>query len=120
MFSVFLENQHVKAQVGWYPKERHQRVDLWVSVLVELRTGNFKEELSRTVDYAVLVGIVITESSKERKLLETLASDIVDAIETEYRPLIHSAEVTIRKNKIQVTGYDADGVGIRYRRIITE
>lgn len=116
MISVFLENQHVKAQVGWYPQERAGRVDLWVSVYTEILENNVRDELAKTVDYAELVGIVITESAKERKLLETLAFDIVKAIEVAYPAILHSVDVVIKKKQIAVTGYDADGVGVRYKK----
>jgi dihydroneopterin aldolase len=116
MFSVFLENQHVKAQVGWYQKERSQRVDLWISIYAGIKPENVREQLSHTLDYATLVGIVITESSKERKLLETLAADIVSAIEFANPGILQNIEVVIRKKHVDVTGYQADGAGVRYKK----
>lgn len=116
MFSVFLENQHVKAQAGWFAKERAQRVDLWISVYADIKSSNPRDELSHTLDYSDLVGIVITESARERKLLETLATDIIEAIHSDYHAILRSVEVVIRKKKVQVTGFEADAVGIRCKK----
>lgn len=113
MYSIFLENQHVKAQVGWYQKERAHRVDLWVSINAQLIPENVREELTQTLDYAALVGIVITESSKERKLLETLALDIAHAVEQINPAILKSVEVVIRKKHVAVNGYNADGAGVK-------
>ena len=116
MITISLENQHVKAQVGWHPAERKGRVDLWVSIFATLRPKAVHDDLGRTLDYVSLVQIVIIESSKERKLLETLGEDIITAIDNEHHAILASVDVIIRKKKIPINGYNADCVGIRIQR----
>lgn len=112
MFRVFIENQHVKAPIGWFEEERNSRVDLWISVFTDIKTTHIYDELNLTLDYTTLVKIVITESSKEKKLLETLASDIAQAIYDAFPAIILQTEVVIRKKKLPVAGFDADAAGI--------
>lgn len=110
--TVFLENQKVLAHVGWYERERKQGVELMVSVRVKSHYGNTSDDLADTVDYARLVEMVNTLAAQERKLLESLASDIADAVEDRYKSRIKEIEVHIRKSKIDTPGYQADHVGI--------
>ncbi|MCC7298282.1 MAG: dihydroneopterin aldolase [Bacteroidia bacterium] len=112
MISVFLENQHVKAPVGWYAEERTARVDLYITVRAALKPQQIHDELSRTLDYASLVKIVITESAKERKLLETLAEGIAQTLQLEYPGIMSNIEIVIRKKNLPVHGFNADAAGI--------
>jgi dihydroneopterin aldolase len=116
MITVFLENQHVKAQVGWFDEERKGRVDLWISVTAQLKPKKVHEDLARTLDYTSLVRIVIIESAKERKLLETLAEDIIEAIDADHPGILLNMEVVIRKKKLPVNGFNADSAGIRFSK----
>ncbi|MBS3913138.1 MAG: dihydroneopterin aldolase [Bacteroidetes bacterium] len=116
MITVFLDNQHVKAQIGWLEDERKGRVDLWISIHATLKTKRVHDDLARTLDYGSLVGIVFTESAKERKLLETLAEDIIAEVDDAYPNILDSIEVVIKKKKIPVPGFSADAAGIKIFR----
>jgi dihydroneopterin aldolase len=116
MITVFIENQHVKAQVGWFEEERKTRVDLWISIYARLRPVKVHEDLDRTLDYTNLVSIVITESSRNRKLLETLGEDIITAVQLAQPALVEEVEVIIRKRKLPVHGFNADCAGVKVFR----
>lgn len=114
MFSIILKNQHVKAPVGWHPQERASRVDLWISVTAELKSIHIYDELHKTLDYADLIKTVITESSKERRLLETLAADISNSLQKLYPGVMGKLSIEIRKKNVPVNGFAAEYAGIHF------
>lgn len=113
--SVFLKQQRVKCPIGWYEHERQNLVELLVSVEVDMLSLPPDHRLEDGVDYTVLVDIVNSEGSRERKLLETYASDIMDKILVQYPNRIGKILVTIEKTHIPHPGFDANCCGIQLR-----
>lgn len=114
MFTIILQNQHVKSPVGWHQEERTKRVDLYISVRAQLKAVQLYDDLHKTLDYSDLIKVVITEASKERRLLETLAVDIAEAIQRDYVQTLKNLFIEIRKTQIPVPGFQGDFAGIQY------
>ena len=112
MVYVFLKNQKIRANVGWYKEERIKGVDLVVSVTVGLKNKASDDEIRDTVDYVLLLNIVRQECSVKRKLLETLGESILLSIEEKAGKLCASAEIEIHKKSIEAEGFNAESVGI--------
>jgi dihydroneopterin aldolase len=114
--TVFLDKQEVLAHVGWYDEEREKGVELVISIFAEMKYPVNKEQLEHTVDYVDLLKAVVNQSKIHRKLLETLASDIVEELESKYLDVLSDLEVVIYKKHITVKDYNAQNVGIKTKK----
>lgn len=112
MLTVFIEGQEVYAPIGWYEEERKLRVRLLITVEVGLNAILGGDQISDTMDYSKLSGIIRDCAAQECKLLETLAERIRDRI-MEHQPLdVVKIVVTIKKPHLPEGNYSAESAGI--------
>jgi 7,8-dihydroneopterin aldolase/epimerase/oxygenase len=96
---VALEGLEFHAYHGVYPHERNSGnwFEVDISVETDFTEGAIKDELSGTVNYETLFGIVKDEMEKPSKLLETVAEKIVSDV---LRKIPAAIEVYIKISKI--------------------
>lgn len=116
MFVVFLDSQEVNSPVGVHEFERKSGVRLNISVRVVLRNNPDMDHIYHTLDYTQLVEIVNREASKERHLLETLASDLATEIYKVSGSGIENIHIRIEKPQIPHEGYNAKACGVEFAK----
>lgn len=114
MFVVFLDSQKVHSPIGVHDFERKEGVTLLVSASVSLGKHPELDHINQTFDYTRLLEIVNEQAAKERQLLETLASDIYDAILKAAVNPIENVHIRIEKPQIPHSGYAAKACGIEF------
>jgi dihydroneopterin aldolase len=114
MFVVFLDSQKVNSPIGVHEFERKEGVVLLVSARVTLGKNPDSDHINQTLDYTQLLDIVNKQASKERQLLETLASDIYEEILKIALNPIENIHIRIEKPHIPHTGYAAKACGIEF------
>jgi len=98
----------VNAHIGVPEEERASRQRLLIDVEIRLRTGfsEMNDDVSRTVDYDQLAKeIVEVSEAKSRRLIETLAADVMAVVMG--NKLVDSAHIEIRKFILKHTEYVA-------------
>ena len=111
--TVHIQQLELSAFIGVPPEERAQPQRLTVNLTLEPVTAfrDTADELSRAVDYfAVCKAIQALARERPRKLIETLASEIADALLAQFA--IASVEVELRKYILP----DTEFVAVRLRR----
>lgn len=114
MFVVFLDSQKVNSPIGVHEFERIDGVELLISVKVTLGKSPDNDHINQTFDYTRLLDIVNEQAAMERQLLETLASDIHEAIKNEASNPIENVHIRIEKPHIPHSGYNAIACGIEF------
>ena len=110
--TIFIDQLQVHAPIGWFHEERISKVMLAVSVKVKFNSTQLSDQLNNTIDYGSISAIVLEESQKETKLLETLAHEIIQRIERKSTNELVHIWVCIRKNQIQSKGIQALAHGV--------
>lgn len=103
---IFVEQLEFTGHHGVYDDERREgrrfRVDLEVDVDDGATAGS--DRLDETVDYAALAEVVDEiGSGKSRRLVETLAEEMIDAVLERFAP-VRSVNVRLRKHAPDVAG----------------
>ena len=110
---VFIERLRVFGPIGWYPEERKNGVELWISAEIEILNDVVDENIDHTIDYLQVAELIQTEASMETRLLETLAESCIEAILNFYRHLtINKIKIRIEKQLQDKIGLVVQGVGI--------
>ena len=110
---ISIEALRLQCRIGVFPEEREtpQRIDADIVLHVEPRFEDMDDNLAATVDYDALARrIRELAENRERKLIETLAADIIATILTDQK--ISEAEVKLKKYVLPDTGH----VGVEMRR----
>jgi dihydroneopterin aldolase len=118
MITVLLEGAEFFARHGFYPEEQL----LGCKFLVDITVGFIpvselnEDNLANTVNYEQLYAIVEQQMQQAKKLIETLAYNIIEDIKKQY-PYIEMATVTIKKLNPPMKGKVAhSGVSITYNK----
>lgn len=118
MITVALHGAEFFSRHGFYPEEQLLGCNFLVDITVGfIPVGNLNEDnLANTVNYEQLYAIAGEQMRQPKKLIETLAQAIVDAIKKQY-PFIKTATVTIKKLNPPMSGKVAhSGVSITYNK----
>jgi dihydroneopterin aldolase len=105
---IIIKGLEISAHIGVSEDERRNSQRLLVDVVLTPLTAfsAVADDISNTVDYhAVARRVSSIAASRPRRLLETLAREIVDTLLAEFRT--RSAEVEIRKFVLPGTEYVA-------------
>lgn len=95
---IDLENLRFYSYHGFYPEEQVLGNEYFVSLRTRFESrGETDYELQHTVNYERLYDFAATSMREPRKLLETVAEDILQKIAIAF-PELHHIEVSIRKN----------------------
>jgi len=137
---IVLRGVHVHARVGWGAEERRTPQLLLVDLDLALTAGNLtagnpvaagagpgrgpvgsagddaeRDDLADTVDYAELAGrVAATVSASGRRLLETIASDVLTEVLRDRR--VDAATVTVHKPRAPLPVAVDDVAVVRTRR----
>ncbi len=104
----------VSTHIGVPDQERADAQAVWISVIMRpaQALANLADDISNTIDYhQVAHDIAAIAKSKSRRLIETLAGEIADALLRAYP--IASLEITVEKRILP----DTDFVAVRIVRI---
>lgn len=94
---IELENARFFAYHGFYPEEQILGNEYYLSIKTQYNFAELEtEELDHTVNYEVLYQIAEDAMSKPKKLLETVANDILNEITGRF-PVVNLVEVSIVK-----------------------
>lgn len=114
---VAITNARFFSPIGFYEEERILGNAFFVDVIVEfpfVKTDT--ETLDHTLNYEELYALSARIMSPERKLLESAAEELMQALLSDY-PYISSAKVSIRKVNPPFGGDAATSeVAMRYER----
>ncbi|WP_118193322.1 dihydroneopterin aldolase [Albibacterium indicum] len=95
--SIELENARFYAYHGYYPEEQILGNEYDVSIKAQYTFADIDtENLAHTVNYETLYQIAKKKMSQPRKLLETVASDILKEINAQFSEII-AIEISIVK-----------------------
>lgn len=94
---VNLEDLRFYSYHGFYPEEQILGNEYSVNIKTSFDSPSFKDDqLDRTVNYELLYSIATTAMKNPRKLLETVADEILENIKSKFQHLT-SIEVSICK-----------------------
>jgi dihydroneopterin aldolase len=115
MITIAIHGAEFFAYHGFYPEEQKLGTKFIVDIEVEFRpviAGIRQDDISHTVDYEQLYDIVSNEMKHTRKLIETVAQSIADAIKGKY-PFADSIKVVLKKMHAPLPGMvDHSGVTV--------
>lgn len=107
-FTVRLDNLRLFAHHGVFPHEQNDGNEFIVNLSVEYSPiqefSSSEDELDNTVSYVRLYDIVREEMRRPRKLLETVAKEIVTHIKHEF-PYVERVECHIAKSIPPISGF---------------
>ena len=96
MIKVALHEIKFFAYHGFYPEEQILGNSFLIDAEVEFKNEGIEEDISKTVDYEKLYFMLAEEMKQPRKLLETLAQEMVRKIRLEF-PFLETIKVGIKK-----------------------
>ncbi len=96
MIKIALHEIKFFAYQGFYSEEHILGNHFLVDAEVEFQSKNMDDEIANTVNYEKLHSIVAEEMKQPRKLLETLAQEMVAKIRSAY-PNLETIKVAIKK-----------------------
>jgi len=96
MIKIALHEIKFFAYHGFYPEEQILGSHFLVDMEVEFKNKNVADEISNTVNYERLHSILTEEMKQPRRLLETLAQEMVAKIRSAY-PYLETIKVAIKK-----------------------
>jgi len=97
MIKVALHEVKFFAYHGFYPEEQILGNHFVVDAAVKFKSDKVADdEISNTVNYEKLYGVLAEEMKRPRKLLETLAQEMVEKIRSEF-PFLETVKVGIKK-----------------------
>lgn len=101
---VALEGIRFFAYHGYYPEEQLTGNEFILDILTEFEVqSDGNDDLINTVNYERLFEIATAEMKIPRKLLETVAHQILKNIQEEFS-FVHTVEVSIRKMSLPLMG----------------
>lgn len=95
---IKIESIELSCLIGVPEEERkdRQRLELDVELIPKETWDSLDDNINQTIDYAEVTNLVVSEAEgKERKLVETLADDLIELLLSKYE--LESAKVMIRK-----------------------
>jgi len=113
MNEIIIRELAVTAHIGVPEEERREAQQLLVNITMTPRNGfaELGEDLGRTVDYfAASRRVIELAAERPRKLIETLAAEIVEMLLKDFA--VERAEVEVRKFILPDTKY----VAVRHAR----
>jgi len=110
--TIFIDQQLVHSNIGFYEIERSMGVELLISVKVSFDPSSLSDNLINSVDYSILSQIIAAESKKSMELLETLGENIINAIHKIGITAHQSTWLKIEKKQMLQSGFQANGFGI--------
>ena len=120
MDTIFMKEMSFYAFHGVYPEENRlgQRFLVSLELDCDLRKAGASDDLSLSVDYAEVYNMTSEiVQSKPRKLIETVAEDVANAILEKY-PQVFSIKVKVEKPEAPIPGsFSSVGVVIKRSRI---
>ena len=96
MIKVALHEIKFFAYHGFYPEEQILGNSFLIDAEVEFKNEGIEEDISKTVNYEKLYFMLAEEIKQPRKLLETLAQEMVKKIRLEF-PFLETIKVGIKK-----------------------
>jgi dihydroneopterin aldolase len=110
--TIFIDQQLVHSNIGYFEIERIVGVELYISVRVMFKSSEIADDINNSIDYSSLGQIIVEESKKSMELLETLGENILTCIE-QLRMVGHqSSWIKIEKKQMLQKGFHAKGFGI--------
>jgi dihydroneopterin aldolase len=105
MITIAIQGAEFFAYHGFYPEEQKLGTKFIVDVEVSFKpAADIKEDkISNTVDYEKVYNIVRGQMEHTRKLIETVAQSIADAVKEKY-PFVDNIKVTIKKLNPPLSG----------------
>jgi 7,8-dihydroneopterin aldolase/epimerase/oxygenase len=101
---VALEGVRFFAYHGFYPEEQLTGNEFVVDVTTEMNVDDDgADDLENTVNYERLFDITSDAMKLPKKLLETVAHEILKQVVSEF-PFVHTIEVSIRKMRLPLKG----------------
>lgn len=101
---VALEGVRFFSYHGFYPEEQLVGNEFFLDIHTEMELkAEVNEDIANTVNYERLYAIASQHMKVPRKLLETVAQQIINDIVTEFS-LVHLVEVSIRKMELPMPG----------------
>ncbi len=110
--TIFIDQQLVHSNIGYFEIERLVGVELAISVRVILKSSELSDDLINSLDYSTLSKIIAAESKKSMELLETLGENILDRLEQMGIAGHQSTWLKIEKKQMLQSGLQAKGFGI--------
>ncbi|MCD2256068.1 dihydroneopterin aldolase [Lactobacillus sp. CC-MHH1034] len=107
MLSVRLNNMKFHGHIGVYPEEKKIGQDLEIDVALQTKVDvqQIHDDLTQTISYgAVYRQIQKIVSTSRVDLVETLATDIMNAIKATYAEQVTHVTVRIRKLNTPIDG----------------
>jgi len=94
---IELEDLRFYSYHGFYPEEQILGNEYSLAIRTSFKSEGLEDdELNNTVNYEVLYEIATKSMQKPRKLLETVANEMLEIIKTRF-PFLTNIEVTICK-----------------------
>ena len=110
--TIFIDQQLVHSNIGYFEIERIVGVELLISVRVVFKSSSISDDLNNSLDYSTLSQIITSESKNSMKLLETLGQNILTCIEKVGVVGHQSTWLKIEKKQMLQKGFHAKGFGI--------
>lgn len=89
---------------GFYPIEQVLGNEFFVDIEVAFEvTGSGEDNLAKTVNYEQLYQITASEMNKTKKLIETVAHEIIKRVQEEFT-FVKTSRVVIRKTQPAIQG----------------
>jgi dihydroneopterin aldolase len=110
--TIFIDQQLVHSNIGYFEIERIVGVELYISVKVMFKSSSISDDLNNSLDYSTLSQIITSESKNSMKLLETLGQNILTCIEKVGVVGHQSTWLKIEKKQMLQKGFHAKGFGI--------
>ncbi|MCX6175853.1 MAG: dihydroneopterin aldolase [Bacteroidetes bacterium] len=110
--TIFIDQQLVHSNIGYFEIERIVGVELYISVKVMFKSSSISDDLNNALDYSTLSQIITSESKNSMKLLETLGQNILTCIEKVGVVGHQSTWLKIEKKQMLQKGFHAKGFGI--------
>jgi dihydroneopterin aldolase len=112
MYSVTLRNVSFFAYHGLYPEEAVNGNTFEIDLTLSCAYHQPIHSIADTVDYVAVYELLKKEMEIPRSLLETLAEDICQKIQSAF-PLVKTIEINIRKMHPPIPGFTGQvGVGL--------
>ncbi|MDA0782980.1 MAG: dihydroneopterin aldolase [Bacteroidetes bacterium] len=110
--TIFIDQQLVHSNIGYFEIERIVGVELYISVKVMFKSSSISDDLNNSLDYSTLSQIITSESKNSMELLETLGENILTCIEQVGVVGHQSTWLKIEKKQMLQKGFHAKGFGI--------
>lgn len=104
-YEVSLENVMIYAYHGVFEHERKDGNEFELNLCVKYYAEDTDDDIEKTVSYADLWEIAKSEIAEPRKLLETVANEIVKKVSERY-PQIHFIECRLTKINPPIRGFE--------------